>query len=71
MRTFQLRPMVVFLELLAIPLIHHLFISAAILTAANLVVLTIRIRNEEAVLAENPAWVAAMGAKPRFLPYLF
>ena len=61
---------VVFLELLAIPLIFHLTLSAAILTVGNLVVLGIRIRNEEAVLRENPRWVAEMAHKPRFIPFL-
>jgi len=63
--------LVVFLELLAIPLIAHLVFSALVLTVSNLVVLTIRIRNEEAVLARNPVWRETMAGKPRFLPFLF
>jgi len=62
---------VVFIELLAIPMIYHLTISAMILTLGNLAVLSIRIRNEEAVLRENPAWLAEMADKPRFIPFLF
>ena len=59
---------VVLLELAFIPLIFHLYWSAAILTTANFLVLRIRIRNEEAVLFQNPDWVKKMAPKPRFLP---
>ncbi|MDJ0840093.1 MAG: isoprenylcysteine carboxylmethyltransferase family protein [Acidobacteriota bacterium] len=61
--------LVVVLELLFIPLIFKLYFSAAILTLGNLVVLSIRIRNEERILRQNPEWVRTMGGKPRFLPW--
>lgn len=63
--------LVVVLELVWIPLLAGLWISALVLSVANAVVLFFRIRTEEAALRENPAWVDAMSHKPRFLPYLF
>lgn len=63
--------LVVILELCFIPLIAHLWISALILSLGNGLVLFFRIREEEALLMENPAWVEAMKHKPRFLPFLF
>ena len=62
--------LVVILELLFIPLIAKLYLSAAILTLANLAVLSVRIGNEEAMLRQNPEWVRTMAHKPRFLPWL-
>lgn len=60
--------LVVILELLSLPLVWHLYWSALWLSLFNGVVLYFRIRNEEAVLFKNTAWVAAMAHKPRFLP---
>ena len=60
--------LVVILELLWIPLIYHLYFSALLLTLANALVLRARIAEEERVLFENPAWVAGMAHKSRFLP---
>ena len=62
--------LVVILELVFIPLIYHLYASAALLTLANAMVLRVRIRNEEAVLFQNPNWVEKMSGKPRFVPGL-
>lgn len=62
--------LVVILELLSLPLLWHLYLSACWLTALNAAVLFFRIRNEEAVLFQNPSWVAKMADKPRFLPRL-
>lgn len=61
---------VVFLEVMAIPLIHHLILSAIILTVGNLLVLRGRIEQEEAALMEHPDWVSRMAGKPRFFPRL-
>ncbi|MEZ6188396.1 MAG: isoprenylcysteine carboxylmethyltransferase family protein [Planctomycetota bacterium] len=63
--------LVVILELAAIPLLHTAWISALSLSALNALVLTLRIRTEERTLAQDPAWVAAMAPKARFLPGLF
>jgi len=62
---------VVALELLFFPLIFHLYFSACLLTLGNLIVLSVRIRNEEEVLRQNPDWVEKMAAKPRFIPLSF
>ena len=59
---------VVALELLFFPLIFDLYYSACLLTVANLAVLSVRIRNEEEVLSQNPDWVKHMAHKPRFMP---
>ena len=62
--------LVVVLELLCLPLIFKLYFSAAFLSLINALVLRVRIRAEESVLARNPEWVARMAHKPRFLPGL-
>jgi methyltransferase len=61
----------VFVELVALPLIHTAWITALVATAGNLLVLRHRLRLEEPVLDANPAYRAAMTGKPRFLPKLF
>lgn len=61
----------VFLELIALPLIHTAWLTASLATAANLWVLRQRLRIEESALLASPEYVAAMGSKPRFLPRLF
>jgi methyltransferase len=61
----------VFLEMLALPLIHTAWITALAGAAAQVVVLAQRLSTEERVLLGNPQYVAAMAAKPRFLPGLF
>jgi methyltransferase len=60
----------VFVELLALPLVHGCYLTAALGAAAHVWVLAQRIRAEEEVLFADPAYRAAMGAKPRFLPQL-
>lgn len=62
---------VVILEMVAVPLIMHLWVSALFLSLVNGVVLYFRIRTEEAVLRQNPVWQAAMAHKPRFIPRLW
>jgi methyltransferase len=58
----------VFLELLCLPLVQGAWLTAALGCALHLVVLRRRILLEEAVLSASPAYRAAMGMKPRFLP---
>jgi methyltransferase len=58
----------VFLELLALPLIHGAWITALGGAAAHVWVLLQRIRAEEAVLLANAEYRRLMGGKPRFLP---
>ena len=58
----------VFVELLALPLVHTAWITALLGSAAHLFVLRARIDAEDRVLLANPEYAARMGAKPRFLP---
>jgi methyltransferase len=61
----------VFVEMLALPLIHTAWFTAIAGTAAHVWVLRGRIAAEEKVLLAEPAYRAAMAGKPRFLPFLF
>jgi methyltransferase len=61
----------VIVELIALPLIHTAWITAALAAAGNALVLRNRLRVEEPVLDAVPAYRAAMSGKPRFLPRLF
>jgi methyltransferase len=58
----------VFLELLALPLIHTAWITALAGSAAHLWVLSKRLAVEEAVLARHANYRSLMLDKPRFLP---
>jgi methyltransferase len=58
----------VFLELLALPLMHSAWLTALLGGLAHVWVLRERIVIEERVLLANPVYQAAMGPKPRFLP---
>ena len=58
----------VFLELLALPLVHAAWLSAALGSAAHFWVLRHRVRSEEAVLLGHPSYRAVMADKPRFVP---
>jgi methyltransferase len=60
----------VFVELLALPLVHTAWITALAGALAHLLVLRARIAAEEDVLMAHPAYRAAMGGKPRFVPRL-
>lgn len=60
----------VFVELLALPLVHGAYLTAALGAAAHVWVLAQRIRAEEEVLLADPIYRAQMGPKPRFLPRL-
>lgn len=61
----------VFAEMVALPLIHMAWITAALGSMAHVVVLAQRLSTEERVLFANPDYRAAMAGKPRFLPGLF
>jgi methyltransferase len=61
----------VVLELIALPLIHTAWLTAAVGTIANIWILRRRLEVEESTLRGVPEYVAAMGSKPRFLPRLF
>jgi methyltransferase len=61
----------VFIELVALPLIHTAWITALVAAAGNALVLRHRLRLEEPVLDANLAYRTAMAGKPRFLPRLF
>ena len=61
----------VFLEMIALPLIHTAWITAVVGAAAHIIVLSLRLSVEDPVLLSNPDYAAVMGSKPRFLPGLF
>jgi methyltransferase len=58
----------VFVELVALPLLHTAWLTALLGGLAHIWVLRQRIAVEEAVLFANPTYRAAMGPKPRFVP---
>ena len=60
----------VFVELIALPLIYTAWITALCAALCNVWVLHERLAVEDAVLLADPAYRAAMGGKPRFLPRL-
>ncbi len=60
----------VFVEMLALPLIHTAWITALAGTVAHVWVLRGRVAAEEQVLLAAPEYRAAMGGKPRFIPFL-
>jgi methyltransferase len=61
----------VFVELVALPLIHSAWITALLAAVGKALVLHHRLRIEEPVLDANPVYRREMGGKPRFLPKLF
>lgn len=61
----------VFVEMLALPLIHTAWLTAGLGSAAHFAVLRSRVRAEDSVLLADPEYRASMGAKPRFLPRIF
>ena len=58
----------VFVEMLALPLIHSAFAVALVGTALHILVLRHRIRLEESVLMQNAEWRTAFARRPRFFP---
>ena len=61
----------VFVELIALPLIHTAWITAALAAGGNALVLRHRLHLEERVLEAVPAYRSAMAGKPRFFPRIF
>ena len=61
----------VFVEMLALPLIHCAWITAVAGTLAHVIVLSQRLSTEERVLFSDARYREAMQGKPRFLPGLF
>lgn len=59
----------VILEFLALPLIHSAWLTALAASLLNGVLLYHRIREEEQFLLSLPAYQAAMGPKPRLIPF--
>ena len=60
----------IFVEMLTIPLVHTAYLTAILGTLAHLWILRSRIVHEEAVLMASPEYRAAMGLKPRFIPWV-
>jgi methyltransferase len=58
----------VFVELLALPLVHGAWLTALVGAALHVALLRRRLGLEEAVLAADPTYRRAMGDKPRFVP---
>jgi methyltransferase len=56
----------VILEMAAVPLIHGAFWTAAAFSLGNAVLLSVRVRAEEAAL--GPAYAEAFARRPRFIP---
>ncbi len=63
--------LVVVLEIAALPLVHAAVASAIVLSLWNAAVLAVRIRNEERVLMQLPAWRAAFARRARLVPGVF
>ena len=61
----------VFVELVALPLIHAAWFTAVCGAAASVWVLHRRLVVEDKVLFDNPTYRTTMGAKPRFMPRAF
>jgi methyltransferase len=61
----------VFVEMVALPLIHTAWITALAGAVIHIIVLSVRLSSEERVLFANSDYAAAMSSKPRFLPGLF
>ena len=61
----------VFMEMLALPLIHTAWITAIAGSLAHIAVLSQRLATEERVLFADAGYRSAMAGKPRFLPGLF
>jgi methyltransferase len=61
----------VFVELLALPLIHGAYGTALIGGLVHAIVLVNRVGLEERTLFSSPAYREAMVGKPRFIPHIF
>jgi methyltransferase len=60
----------VFVEMLALPLIHTAWITAIVGTLLHFLVLRHRVTLEESVMRQDPNWQAAFASRPRFVPRL-
>lgn len=60
----------VFVELLALPLIHSAYLTALLGAAAHLVILSRRIAFEERFLLADATYRTTMAWKPRFIPLI-
>lgn len=60
--------LVVVVELMALPLIFGAALTATCATAGNIVLLALRIRQEEGLLGRLTDYEAALGARPRLIP---
>jgi methyltransferase len=60
----------VFVELVALPLVHTAYVTALFGAALHLVVLGRRLAVEDGILLADPGYRAAMAGKPRFLPQI-
>jgi methyltransferase len=60
----------VFVEMIALPLVHTAWLTALVGTAAHMWVLSGRVAVEEKMLLADPLYQMTMGHKPRFLPIL-
>jgi methyltransferase len=58
----------VVIEGFAVPLIHGAWLTAVLFSAANAVLLIVRIRCEERALAEHCRYAERLGDRPRFVP---
>jgi len=61
----------VVVEGVALPLVRTAWITALVFSVANLFVLAVRVRCEEAALVRHTDWANRFGATPRFLPTRF
>ena len=61
----------VFVELIALPLIHTAWCTALFGGVIQVWILAHRLRLEESILMRNSKYVAVMGSKPQFLPRVF
>lgn len=60
----------VFVELLALPLVHGAYLTAAAGALLHLLILRRRVSLEESVLMADEAYRRAFADKPRFLPFM-
>lgn len=60
--------LVVFVELLALPLLFGAVLTAVGATTVNVLLLVLRIRQEEALLSSLTNYEVALGSRPRLIP---
>jgi methyltransferase len=58
----------VILELAAVPLLHTAYLTAILFSAANAILMVVRIRAEERALQESSAYDDVFRKRPRFIP---